>query len=222
VATVKVEHRDDDVVVITLDNPPVNALTTPVFEELGSIARDLTRHPPGAVVLTGQPNVFAWGGEISEVRRLRFGGPSPPDPRNVDAALDETMDAGYVAELGHHYQEVFEGVAAIPRMVISALEGVAFGGGLELALCCDYRIASEAAIFASPEVTLGISTIGSGPFRMPRLIGYSQTKRLMLAGGKIDAAEALRIGRAALWHERSTSPCHSREWRVRRRACSSR
>lgn len=73
-------------------------------------------------------------------------------------------------------------------MVVCAIEGIAFGGGLELTLCCDYRIAAEGALFASPEVTLGISTIGCGPYRLPRLIGNAQAKRLLLSGAQPGSA----------------------------------
>jgi enoyl-CoA hydratase len=192
--TLKVERRPDGIVVIAIDNPPVNALTTPVFAELRALAEELTANPPAAVVLTGLPNVFAWGGELSEVRRQRFAGRTDIDPSEIDAVVAETTDPDYVAQLGVKYHAVFEAVAAIPRMVVCAIEGIAFGGGLELTLCCDYRIAAEGALFASPEVTLGISTIGGGPYRLPHLIGNAQAKRLLLSGVQIDAREALRIG----------------------------
>lgn len=191
---IKVDRRDDGIVVVAIDNPPVNALTTPVFAELLELAQELTATPPAAVVLTGLPNVFAWGGELSEVRRQRFSGRTDIDPAEIDAVVAETCDPVYVAQLGDKYHAVFEAVAAIPRMVVCAIEGVAFGGGLELTLCCDYRVASEDALFASPEVTLGISTIGGGPYRLPRLIGNAQAKRLLLSGVEVDAREALRIG----------------------------
>lgn len=193
-ALVETEFREDGVVVVAIRNPPVNALTTPVFGELRALAEQLTENPPGAVVLTGLPNVFAWGGEFSEVRRQRFTGRSDIDPAEIEQVVNETADDAYVSQLGHKYHAVFEAVAAIPRMVICAIEGVAFGGGLELTLCADYRIAAEGALFASPEVTLGMSTIGGGPYRLPRLIGNSQAKRLLLSGVEIDAAEARRIG----------------------------
>lgn len=192
--TLNVDRRADGIVVIAIDNPPVNALTTPVFSELLALAEDLTANPPAAVVITGLPNVFAWGGELSEVRRQRFTGRTDIDPAEIDAVVAETCDPAYVAQLGDKYHAVFEAVAAIPRMVVCAIEGIAFGGGLELTLCCDYRIAAEGALFASPEVTLGISTIGGGPYRLPRLIGNAQAKRLLLSGVQIDAQEALRIG----------------------------
>jgi enoyl-CoA hydratase/carnithine racemase len=190
----RVDRRDDGIVIAAIENPPVNALTTPVFAELLDLARELTDKPPAAVVLTGLPNVFAWGGELSEVRRQRFSGRSDIDPAEIDAVVAETCDPAYVAQLGDKYHAVFEAVAAIPRMVVCAIEGIAFGGGLELTLCCDYRIAAEDALFASPEVTLGISTIGGGPWRLPRLIGNAQAKRLLLSGVEVDAREALRIG----------------------------
>jgi enoyl-CoA hydratase/carnithine racemase len=79
-------------------------------------------------------------------------------------------------------------------MVIAAIQGIAFGGGLELALACDYRIASERAKLACPEVMLGGGSIGGGVFRMPRLVGPSVAKKMYMGGAAISAHEALRIG----------------------------
>ncbi|MBB4613499.1 enoyl-CoA hydratase/isomerase family protein [Novosphingobium taihuense] len=191
---IKVDRRPDGIAVVAIDNPPVNALTTPVFIALQTLAESFAAHPPAAVVLTGSSDVFAWGGEFSEIRRLRFTGRTDIAPREIEAVVEETSADAYVSQLGDKYHAVFEAVAAIPRMVVCAIEGVAFGGGLELTLCADYRIASRGALFASPEVTLGMSTIGGGPYRLPRLVGNAQAKRIMLSGIEIDAEEALRIG----------------------------
>jgi enoyl-CoA hydratase/carnithine racemase len=79
-------------------------------------------------------------------------------------------------------------------MVIAAITGIAFGGGLELALACDYRIAPERAKLGAPEVTLGGGSIGGGVFRMPRLIGPSMAKKMYLGGMPVSAREALRMG----------------------------
>lgn len=191
---VTLERRPDGVALVSINNAPVNALTTPVFAELLAIAKDLQANPPGAVVLAGQPKIFALGGEISEMRRIRFNEQATFGDADLDAAVSAITDPVYVRELGKKYLATFDALAKIPRMVIAAIQGIALGGGLEMALACDYRIASDRAKMGSPEVTLGGGTIGGGVFRMTRLIGPSLTKKMYLGGMTITAQEALRIG----------------------------
>jgi enoyl-CoA hydratase/carnithine racemase len=191
---VRLERRSDGIALITIDNPPVNALTTPVFTELLAIANELRAAPPRAVVLAGQAKVFALGGEISETRRIRFEGRTDIGDDELDAAVQDIMDPDYVRELGSKYLATFDALAHLPCAVVAAIQGIAFGGGLELALACDYRIASERARLGSPEVTLGGGTIGGGLFRMTRLIGPSLAKKMYLTGAPVTAAQALAIG----------------------------
>jgi enoyl-CoA hydratase/carnithine racemase len=168
---VHLEREDDGVAVVTLDNPKVNALSTALLGELEAVARELTSQPPGAVVVTGGDRLFAAGADISE-----FGGPQ--QARTVGAAFRSALDA----------------VAAIPRMTIAAVSGYALGGGCELALACDLRIASERAVFGQPEILLGIIPGGGGTQRLPRLIGPARAKEMILSGRQVRADEALRIG----------------------------
>ena len=191
---VTLERRPDGVALITIDNPPVNALTTPLFAELLAITEELTASPPGAVVLAGRPKVFALGGEISETYRVRFAGRTGIGDAELDDAVRTVIEPAYIRELGGKYLTTFDALAAVPCMVIAAITGIAFGGGLELALACDYRIASVRAKLGAPEVTLGGGSIGGGVFRMPRLIGPSMAKKMYLGGLPVSAAEALRIG----------------------------
>jgi enoyl-CoA hydratase len=179
---------------ITIDNPPVNALTTPVFAQLSAIAHELFEAPPGAVVLAGQTKTFALGGEISETYRTRFQNRDDFDDDDLDAAVEAITDPTYVRQLGEKYVRTFDAVAALPCMVVAAIQGIAFGGGLELALVCDYRVASERAKLGCPEVTLGGGSIGGGVFRMPRLVGPSVAKKMYLGGLPVSAQEALRVG----------------------------
>jgi enoyl-CoA hydratase/carnithine racemase len=173
VQLVRVERFDDGVAVVTLDNPKVNALSQAVLARLTQVAADLTADPPGAVVITGGERLFAAGADISE-----FGGPEEAD--RIGAGFHTALDA----------------VAAIPRFVIAAVSGYALGGGCELALACDYRIAGEKAVFGQPEVLLGIIPGGGGTQRLPRVVGLSRAKELMITGRQVKADEALRIGLA--------------------------
>src|SRR4029079_1304318 len=170
---VGVERRDDGVAVVTLKNGKVNALSQALLGELAEAAADLTADPPGAVVVTGGERIFAAGADISE-----FG----------DAERARAITAGFHAAL--------DAVAAIPRLVIAAVSGYALGGGCELALACDCGIAGERAVFGQPEVLLGIVPGGGGTQRLPRLIGPSRAKEIMITGRQVKAQEALDIGLA--------------------------
>lgn len=168
---VTVERRTDGVAVVTLANGKVNALSSALLRELHAIAIDLTEQPPGAVVVTGGARVFAAGADISE-----FGGP-------VEASA-----------IAGDFRRALGAVAAIPRMVIAAVNGVALGGGCELMLACDLRIASARSRFGQPEILLGIIPGGGGTQRLGRLVGPARAKDLILSGRQVAADEAASIG----------------------------
>jgi enoyl-CoA hydratase len=168
---VSVERRSDGVAVLTLENPKVNALSSPLLRQLLGAATALTDDPPGAVVVTGSDRVFAAGADITE-----FGG---PDEARV---------------LGDLFLRALNAVADIPRATIAAIGGVALGGGCELALACDFRVASERARLGQPEILLGIIPGGGGTQRLPRLIGTARAKDLIFTGRQVSADEALAIG----------------------------
>jgi len=170
---VQLERRADGVAVVTLNNPKVNALSQALLAELHEVALDLTANPPGAVVITGGERIFAAGADISE-----FGG------------------AAEAAAIGAGFHRALDAIAAIPRFVIAAVSGFALGGGCELTLACDYRIAGEKAVFGQPEVLLGIIPGGGGTQRLPRVVGRSRAKELMITGRQVKSAEALAIGLA--------------------------
>ena len=168
---VQIERRDDTVAVLRLDNPKVNALSMELLRQLEAAASSLTDDPPGAVVVTGGDRVFAAGADIAE-----FGGPDEAE------------------RVGDHFLRALSAVADIPRVTIAAVSGVALGGGCELALACDFRIASTRARFAQPEILLGIIPGGGGTQRLPRLIGPARAKDIIFSGRQVGAEEALRIG----------------------------
>jgi enoyl-CoA hydratase/carnithine racemase len=156
---------------LTLANPKVNALSVQLLSELEEHALDLQRNPPGAVIITGGDRIFAAGADITE-----FGGRAEAE------------------RIGPKFHSALNAVAAIPRMVIAAVSGFALGGGCELALACDYRIASERAVFGQPEILLGIIPGGGGTQRLSRLVGPARAKEICLTGRQVKADEALRIG----------------------------
>ena len=170
---VLVDRRDDGIAVVTLNSPKVNALSTQLLARLHDVAKELTASPAGAVVVTGGDRLFAAGADISE-----FGGPT--EAATIGAAFHAALNA----------------VAAIPSFTIAAVSGYALGGGCELSMACDYRIASTKAVFGQPEILLGIIPGGGGTQRLPRLVGASRAKELMITGRQVKADEALRIGLA--------------------------
>lgn len=170
---VQLDRGENGVAIVTLTNPKVNALSSVLLAELEAVAKDLTDNAPGAVVITGGDRLFAAGADISE-----FGGPE--DARRIGGAFRSALDA----------------VAAIPRATIAAVSGFALGGGCELALACDFRIASTRAVFGQPEILLGIIPGGGGTQRLARLVGPAKAKNLIFTGRQVKAAEALAMGLA--------------------------
>src|SRR6201991_573710 len=159
---------------IRLDRPKMNALNGQLQREIGPAAAEVSADPEGhAVILYGGERIFAAGADVKEMS---------------EASPAEIMD------LAAGIQAAFTAVATIPKPVVAAVTGHALGGGLELALCADFRVCGESAQFGQPEILLGIIPGAGGTQRLPRLIGPSRAKDLVYTGRFVDAGEALRIG----------------------------
>ncbi len=178
---VSVERQPDGVALVRLDRPKANALSAAVLDQLHDAATALQADPPGAVVLWGGRRIFAAGADIVELGASGAGGAG-----GASGARGATIGADFARALG--------ALAGIPRATIAALNGYALGGGLELALACDFRVAAEDARFGLPEVLLGVIPGGGGTQRLPRLIGPSRAKELILTGRQVRADEAFRMG----------------------------
>ena len=164
----------DGVGTIRLERPPMNALSAQVQEEIRSAAREATeRADVRAVIVYGGPKVFAAGADVKEMAGWSY-------QQMVDRSKG--------------LQSAFTAVAAIPKPTIAAVTGYALGGGCELALCCDLRIAGDNAKLGQPEILLGIIPGAGGTQRLPRLIGPSRAKEIIFTGRFVAADEALRIG----------------------------
>lgn len=172
--TVVHSERHGAVALVTLDNPPLNLLSRGVKEALGetfgALGRDETVR---AVVLAGSGSrAFSGGSDIREF----------PDTEEVGRAMSRLEHA------------VYDAIDRFPAPVIAALDAPAYGGGLELAMACDVRLAAEDIRLGLPEVKLGVFPSGGGTQRLPRLIGEGRAKLMMFLGETVAAAEAERIG----------------------------
>ncbi|MEA3078367.1 MAG: hypothetical protein QOF60_3275 [Actinomycetota bacterium] len=176
---VTAERRPDGVCVVRIDRPKMNALSAALLDELAAVAEALVADPPGAVVIWGGERVFAAGADVAEF---------------VDAGSGALVGADQARAIAGRFRRALDAVAAIPCVVVAAVTGYALGGGCELALACDLRVAADTAKFGQPEVLLGIVPGGGGTQRLPRLVGAGRALEIMVTGRQVDAEEALRIG----------------------------
>ena len=169
-------ENKDGIALVTLNRPmALNALNQVLLEELGKVA-DMVAQDSSVkvIILTGSGDkAFAAGADITQMQPM-----SAIEGRNF-------------GKLG---QSVFSKIENLPQPVIAAINGFTLGGGNELAMACDIRIASEKAKFGQPEVTLGITPGFAGTQRLSRLVGKGRAKELLYTGDMIDAQEAYRIG----------------------------
>ena len=171
-ALVLVESRPDGVALLRLNRPPLNPLSTALMADLADHAARLAADPDvKAVVVTGGEKAFAAGADVTEFT-------AEGAARRVSNGLRVGLDA----------------LAAIPRPVIAAVNGIALGGGLELALACDVRVAGDSVRLGFPEIQLGIFPGAGGTQRLARLVGPARAKDLIWSGRHVRAEEALALG----------------------------
>ena len=168
-------ENQDGLGILTMNRPAaLNALNKETMDELCELLTAIKNDPSiKVVILTGAEKSFVAGADIKEML---------------------PMTAAEGQAWGRLGQTVFNMIENLPQPVIAAINGFALGGGCELAMSCDIRIASEKAKFGQPEVTLGITPGFAGTQRLPRLVGKGRAKQLLYTGDVIDAQEAYRIG----------------------------
>src|SRR6266536_5458743 len=169
-----VEVRRGVIGTIRLDRPPMNALNIQVQDELREVAREVTADDDvRAVVVYGGKKVFAAGADIKEM-----------------SAMGYVQMVARAAEIS----SAITAIATIPKPVVAAITGYALGGGCELALACDWRVAAADAKLGQPEIKLGIIPGAGGTQRLTRLVGPAKAKDIVMSGRMVDAGEALSIG----------------------------
>ncbi|MGB5822979.1 MAG: enoyl-CoA hydratase-related protein [Proteocatella sp.] len=165
----------ENVLIIKVNKPSaLNALSNDVLSDIGEAFDEAAADENiNVIILTGEGKAFVAGADIAEM---------------------STMNATEGKAFGEHGAGVFRKIETMPKAVIAAVNGFALGGGCELAMACDIRIASEKAKFGQPEVGLGITPGFSGTQRMSRLVGLGKAKELIFTGNIINAKEAKEIG----------------------------
>ena len=159
---------------IRLERPPMNALNAQVQAEIAAAAVAVSEDPQvRGVIVYGGEKVFAAGADIKEMAEASY----------------PTMAAD-----SRRLQDSLTAVASIGKPVVAAITGYALGGGLELALCADFRVAGEGAKLGQPEILLGLIPGAGGTQRLPRLVGPARAKDIVFTGRFVGAAEALAIG----------------------------
>ncbi len=172
--TVELSRRDE-VALIRLNRPEaLNALSFAILQEIGAAIAEVAASDARAILITGAgAKAFCAGADIKELRNRSL------------------MEQKRGAELG---QKVFAGLAAAPQPSVALINGYAFGGGMEMALACDFRLAAPTAKMGLPEIKLGLIPGYGGTQRLPRLIGESRAMEMILTGRTVTAEEAERIG----------------------------
>ena len=170
---VGVERRGDVCVLMLRRSQKLNALSTAVEVALGHALASEELRTSRAVVIAGEGRAFSAGADVTEFRDAT--------PASILAYYRDTGD-------------VYERFAALSQPTVAAIHGWCVGGGLELALAADFRVADESAVFRLPEVAIGIIPSSGGTHRLVRLLGSARAKELVFLRERVDAAEAFRLG----------------------------
>ena len=171
--TVLLETRDD-IAIVWLNRPPANPLSPQVIRELTDLWQEVDGNVRALVFASSNPFTFSAGADIKEFTKMK------PDEEGRE-----------LVEAGHG---LMRGMERSSTVTIASVNSLAFGGGCELAMACDFRIAADSATFGQPEVNLGIIPGFGGTQRLPRLVGEAKALEMNLVGDPIGAYEALRLG----------------------------
>ena len=168
------------VATIRIDRPKMNALNPQMLAELTEAANTIAADGDvRAAVVWGGPRIFAAGADIGGFTGL---------------------DAAEAQELSRVFNDAFLAVENMPQITVSAVNGYALGGGMELAMATDFRVAAEDAVLGQPEIRLGIIPGGGGTQRLPRLVGVTRAKEIIYTGRNVHPDEALAIGLISAVH----------------------
>ena len=169
-----VERIEGHTAILTMNNPPANTWTAQSLQALKAKVLELNANKDiYALVLTGEGNKFFSAG--------------------ADLKLFSDGDKGNAASMAKHFGEAFETLSQFRGVSIAAINGYAMGGGLEVALACDIRIAETQAVMALPEATVGLLPCAGGTQNLTALVGEGWAKRMILCGERVNAAQALNL-----------------------------
>lgn len=169
-----VERIEGHTAILTMNNPPANTWTAQSLQALKAKVLELNANKDiYALVLTGEGNKFFSAG--------------------ADLKLFSDGDKGNAASMAKHFGEAFETLSLFRGVSIAAINGYAMGGGLEVALACDIRIAETQAVMALPEATVGLLPCAGGTQNLTDLVGEGWAKRMILCGERVNAAQALNL-----------------------------
>src|SRR5919201_732048 len=172
--TVLLETRDDDVAIAWLNRPPANPMSPQLLRELGEVWSEVDGKARALIIASSNPFTFSAGADIKEFTKMK------PDQEGRE-----------LLESAHGLMRSME---ASRTATIASVNSLAFGGGCELAMACDFRLAAESATFGQPEINLGIIPGFGGTQRLPRLVGEGKALEMNLTGDAISSEEAYRVG----------------------------
>ena len=172
-------QKTDAITTVTLHRPSArNSMNSEMIAELGALVEELRGDATTrSVILTGAGRVFSVGADVDML-----------------TGIGETYTPEQTRQEICKWRAAFDALEALPQVTLAAVNGLAFGGGVVLALACDFRLASSRAIFGLPEIKLGMVLALGGTQRLARLVGVSAAKEMILRGRNVTAIEAQRLG----------------------------